>query len=406
MVSETFNGTTQWTVPQDVYTVKFAVWGAQGAGGGSGNTSGGLGGYAEGFIDVQPGDTFHLICGNQPSGRSGGYPNGGQGGQASSYQGSATAGGGGGSTDVRFPNDTQSDTILSAGGGGGGGEADSAPAEYSSTDRTNGGDGGADGQDANDGEAGDGSIVFASANGGHGGESGEWYGGGGNSAEADGEAFGAGGGGGGGHNGGSGGGADAYESEAHGDDWDHHAVGTGGGGGDGLTSGVYGSFSNTGVKEGDGQIEVIYTVTQPQSFNVSFDATVPETNLTWSLPGGFDNSRYDFNIYRGESPGVTTSSTQIAQVDGSDRSYTDTNVTRGETYYYIVATEDISSGSESTPSDEDGVLLAAQVNTYENGDWESYPVKIWDEDASEWFFPPSVKRWDEGDSTWYIESNR
>lgn len=96
------------------------VWGAQG---GSYNTSyvtGGLGGYSEGYVYLNAGDTLYIYTGGQGSygttstytSQTGGGTNGG--GNAG-YRGGA----GGGGTDIRINTDSLYARVIVAGGGGG-----------------------------------------------------------------------------------------------------------------------------------------------------------------------------------------------------------------------------------------------------------------------------------------------
>ena len=107
---------------------KLQVWGAQG---GSYDTSyiGGKGGYAEGVVYLNTGDTIYVYTGGQPSGyntsatsnntNAGGF-NGGGAGRTYSYSGTTTYGlGGGGATDIRLNSDTLYNRIIVAGGGSG-----------------------------------------------------------------------------------------------------------------------------------------------------------------------------------------------------------------------------------------------------------------------------------------------
>ena len=104
------------------------VWGAQG---GSYNSSyiGGKGGYAEGVVYLNAGDTIYVYTGGQPSGyntsatsnntNAGGF-NGGGAGRTYSYSNTTTYGlGGGGATDIRLNSDTLYNRIIVAGGGSG-----------------------------------------------------------------------------------------------------------------------------------------------------------------------------------------------------------------------------------------------------------------------------------------------
>lgn len=145
-VTSNFNftgGIQTFNVPCGVDSVFIQAWGAQGgsgANGGSGSTTvlggaGGLGGYAEGWLNVTPGDVLNVFVGGQGATPTGGFNGGANG-------GTENAGGGGGASDVRFNGTDESNRVLTAGGGGGGGRGG---CEGSGGNPGNGGNGGAGG---------------------------------------------------------------------------------------------------------------------------------------------------------------------------------------------------------------------------------------------------------------------
>ena len=101
-------GAFSFTVPQNVYQLAFVAAGAGGGGGGwggtiniQGGTGGGGGGYAEGILDVIPGQTITGVIGA-----------GGAAGVGNNTAASATAGSAGGTTSIG--------TAVSCTGGNGG----------------------------------------------------------------------------------------------------------------------------------------------------------------------------------------------------------------------------------------------------------------------------------------------
>ena len=272
-VTFTYSGAAQtWTVPAGVTSATFDVLGAQGGNAlyvDSGNCScgGGLGGETTVTLPVTPGQTLQVNVGgaggtidlsvNQGSYHgtygSGGFNGGGSGGKYPQNN-AQDGGGGGGASDVRGGAFGLSDRLVVAGGGGGAGA-------YG----THGGAGGGSTGVAGEGHTGTmpnvdtatitgggpGTQAAAGAAGvsnclppepGTAGTSGQ--GGGGVGASFSG------GGGGGGYNGGGGGGS--------------CTVATGGGGGSGYSSGP-GAVFQTGVRSGNGQVTITYTVTTPRT---------------------------------------------------------------------------------------------------------------------------------------------
>jgi hypothetical protein len=114
-VTFSFTGATEnFSVPAGVTTIEIELAGAQG---GSGNSSGGLGGYVKGTLSVTGGSTIYVNVGGQ---------NGWNGGGAAGTGGSATnlSFVGGGASDVRIGGTALTDRKAVGGGGGGAGRKD------------------------------------------------------------------------------------------------------------------------------------------------------------------------------------------------------------------------------------------------------------------------------------------
>ena len=119
-------GIQEWVVPVSG-TYEIEAWGAQGGSGGwysnsSYSSTGGLGGYAKGFITLSAGTTLYVLVGQQGEGypspstkmenltaRKGGW-NGGGGNSVSTYPGT----GGGGASDIRIGGTSLNDRKLVA----------------------------------------------------------------------------------------------------------------------------------------------------------------------------------------------------------------------------------------------------------------------------------------------------
>ena len=131
-----YTGTAQtWVVPPCVFSVTIDAYGAQGNTNDQG-VQGGLGGRAQGVLNVTPGQTLTIyVGGGGQVSSNGGYNGGGTGGTSPCTQ--AAGGGGGGATDIRYPGNTSNDRVLVAGGGGG-----AAGNRVSGCGRGNGGGGG------------------------------------------------------------------------------------------------------------------------------------------------------------------------------------------------------------------------------------------------------------------------
>ncbi len=164
-------GVQSFTVPA-TGTYKLEVWGAQGGGAGSADTSdarkvGGKGGYSYGNVALAAGQTIYIVVGGQGGygtqsnaapGVAGGYNGGGNGGgqtPAGSYKG---GGSGGGATHIGKQNallkNTSSNNVYIVAGGGGGGyyhEWDGHDLGGSDGEGGNGSGGGSYGQGNNGG---------------------------------------------------------------------------------------------------------------------------------------------------------------------------------------------------------------------------------------------------------------
>jgi hypothetical protein len=114
-----------WKVPRGVTSATFDLYGAQG--GSQADTAhafgGGMGGFVQATLAVEPGETFAIFVGGTPTpgGGTGGFNGGGVAAVSSDFLTSA-GGGGGGASDVRSgPGDGLGDRLLVAAGGGGNG---------------------------------------------------------------------------------------------------------------------------------------------------------------------------------------------------------------------------------------------------------------------------------------------
>lgn len=281
--STTFNftGSMQtFTVPVGVTSLFVQAWGAQGGSGALGGNSvgggpGGLGGYAEGFLAVTPGDVLNIFVGGQGATPLGGFNGGGNG-------GTQNAGGGGGSSDIRVGGTAEANRVITAGGGGGGGRGGCH--EGSGTGGiggAGGAGGGGIGQDGNDspqssgvagggkggnfgsiqgafGPAGIGCSGFLGNPGGTATTGSGATGGGGQSCccSSSNSIVGGGGGGGGQLGGGGGGGGSAGTTGCGGNS---KGAGGGGGGGSSFTGSLTSGVVNNGIWLGNGQITITYS---------------------------------------------------------------------------------------------------------------------------------------------------
>lgn len=325
-VSTTYNftgGMQTFTVPCGVDTLFLQTWGAQGGDGAAGNSgagptaggSGGLGGYAEGWLLVNQGDVLNIFVGGQGATPTGGFNGGGNG-------GSQNAGGGGGASDIRINGTAESDRIITAGGGGGGGRGG---CESGTT--IVGGNGGAgnsgnggNGIDAptSGGAAGGGFGAIGAAGGGAGIGCGGFLGQPGATATTGtgaaggagqscccfsfGSIPGGGGGGGGQVGGGGGGGGSAGTTGCSGND---KGAGGGGAGGSEYVGGVINGTTTAGIWLGNGQVTISYEDPTPSGASISAASVVmcangqdtlmfmtptdPEANYyTWTVDAGLN----------------------------------------------------------------------------------------------------------------------
>lgn len=303
--STTYNftgGIQTFTVPCGVDTVFVQAWGAQGGSGAAGahmsgnppaGGSGGLGGYAEGWLLVNPGDVLNVFVGEQGGTPTGGFNGGGTG-------GSQNAGGGGGASDVRVGGTAEANRVITAGGGGGGGrggcEGSTGVPGAGGNGGAGGGGNGTDGQLSNTsgGDAGGGLGGLST---GVGGAAGFGCGGflgsaGSTTTTGVGAAGGAGqscccfsapsipggGGGGGGQiGGGGGGGGSAGTTGCSGND---KGAGGGGGSGTSFTGGVLNGVTNNGIWLGNGMVTISWADPIPAAANI--------TGTTMSMCAGMD----------------------------------------------------------------------------------------------------------------------
>lgn len=113
-------GVYTWTVPTGITSGKAIIWGA-GGGSSTNGTLGGGGGYATGYLNLQPGTTYYIVVGTE--GRStvqndiASLP----GGPGQAGPGSSGGGTGGGFSGIFRNSVSQANAIIIAGGGGGAG---------------------------------------------------------------------------------------------------------------------------------------------------------------------------------------------------------------------------------------------------------------------------------------------
>lgn len=314
--SQTFNftGASQtFTVPCGVDSVFIEAWGAQGGSGAIGGGpvaggNGGLGGYAEGYLLVNPGDVLTIFVGGQ-----GGTPTGGFNGGANG--GTENAGGGGGATDVRIGGIAEANRVITAGGGGGGGRGgcDEGLATTAGVGGNGGYGGGGVGTNGNDsptsgGFAGGGQGGnFADVQGAQGGAgigcggflgnpgntattgSGATGGGGQSCCCSSGPSIPGGGGGGGGQIGGGGGGGGSAGTT--GCSGNSKGAGGGGGGGSSYTGGVLFADTMNGIWLGDGICTITWNdplPVAPTLVDETICANSVSTVTVPAIPGAID----------------------------------------------------------------------------------------------------------------------
>lgn len=246
-VTFTYTGKAQyWTVPSQVFSASFTVYGAQGGG-----NAGGLGGEATATVLLHPGGVIPVDVGG--NGSVGGFNGGGKGGSGA-YRG-------GGASDVRNgPSDTSKEFLI---GGGGGGAA--FPNQVGVGGGTGGGSTGGNGHSAGSGQGGYGGGGTQNAGGGGGaagiaGGPGAAGSSGRGGAGAPGAQDTGGGGGGGGYFGGGGGGSSEVGQGSP-------FAGGGGGGGSGF--GPSGVVFHNGARVGNGLVTISYIRGEPSSGELS-----------------------------------------------------------------------------------------------------------------------------------------
>lgn len=335
-----------WNVPDNVYRVTIRCWGAEGSADEEDKQSGGAGGYVEGEMDVEPGDTLYIRAGEGGgTSRSENWPGGGAGG--GNFD-DAHGGAGGGYSGVRYEDDETDATVIVAGGGGGAGGASDA----TGTHPVEGGDGGNPGQDGDDGfedggegatqdGGGDGATSSTASSYLHGRDGEAWEGGQGGAGQSpSNSAERTAGGGGGGRYGGGGGATDL----------DTLAPGAGGGGSSWVDSNHISNESyTTGENDnGNGWVEIEYENPPEKIEGVEVThVALNEVDLEWDE----DDYADEYNIYRDGSHVDTTSETE----------YTDDGLDSDTEYEWAISGEnDAAEGPESdkvtattggTPSD-------------------------------------------------------
>ncbi|WP_137288825.1 fibronectin type III domain-containing protein [Natronorubrum halophilum] len=319
-------GQYTWEVPDSVYEIWIEMWGAG---------SDAEGGYAEGLLDVTPGETLTITVGG-----SDGYPDGGDGGEHGGFD-EDDGNNGGGSSDVRQGGTTSSDRKCVAGAGAGNrGNSNSTYA---------GRGGGLQGEDANDStHGGSGGTQSSGGSGGDGafndGNSGGFNSGG---SGGDGGDLGGGGGGGGWYGGGGGGGGDGgFEAGS-------------GGGGSCYVDPLSNASVQRGGNSGDGSVTLEYdtTPTAPSALQAN-TVDNDQIDLDWDASQGEDGYR----IYRSQSPGVTTSDTVAGDV--TNTSYTDGSLNDGTEYFYRVLA--YNADGDSNLSNEDSATTWSIPSQPEN----------------------------------------
>lgn len=268
-----FTGSVQsFVIPEGVTSIRANVWGAQGGNsnscvdGETVQTDGGLGGYAEGDLNVAPGQTLYIYVGGQGSATgTGGWNGGGAGGNF--------GGGGGGASDVRTTLGNLSSRVIVAGGGGAG--------STGCPDFGSGGDGG--------GLSGEPGISLNGNTPGGGGSQGA----GGSIGTTPAQPGGFGVGGGVFSSGVSGGGGGWYGGGA--------AFQSGGGGGSSYIDGVNNAATEPGIRQGNGQVIIYYTAlpectlgcTDPEATN--YDPSASDDDGSCEYEGCTDIAAANFD---------------------------------------------------------------------------------------------------------------
>ena len=286
----------QWSIPANVRTMWFDVYGAQGG------RSGGLGGKISGQFTTIP-TTLYVYVGGQGktgSGLTGGFNGGGAAGTGHGDEGS-----GGGASDLRSSTLTTDRLVIAGGGGGTGGWVGGTGGTGGSTIAGAGSAGqGSPGGGATQLAGGSGGAGYSASNGTAGTSVNGGAGGNGSTA--------GGGGGGGGYFGGGGGGGDGIPS------------GLDGGGGGGGSS--YASIANTstishsqGVRAGNGQVVITYNFAPTVSTFAPSASISNATSATFTL--AFSQSVQGLDAtdltFAGTASGCTVNS-----ITGAAASYT------------------------------------------------------------------------------------
>ena len=286
----------QWTLPANVRSMWFDVYGAQGG------RSGGLGGKISGQFTTIPTTLFVYVGGQGKtgSGLTGGFNGGGTSGTGHGDEGS-----GGGASDLRSSTLVSDRLVVAGGGGGTGGWVGGAGGTGGSTIAGAGSAGqGSPGNGATQLAGGSGGAGYSAGNGAAGTSATGGAGGTGSTA--------GGGGGGGGYFGGGGGGGDGIPS------------GLDGGGGGGGSS--YASIANTstishsqGVRSGNGQIVITY------NFAPSVSTFAPSASISNATSATFTLA-FNQNIQGLEATDLTFAGTAsgctVNSITGSAASYT------------------------------------------------------------------------------------
>lgn len=358
MATVTFTSDRSWIIPADNSSVTIRCYGGQGGdGSGDSSSSGSDGGYAEGELSVSAGEQIEIVIGGGGNGKS----------ASAGFGTSVSAGNGGDAASVRrSPGGVGDIAILAGGGGGGAGAAYGGGDGESET--TGSGSGGGNGGD------GGGTSGIFSISGADGGSSGGFDGGDGSRSTngTNGSAAAVGGGGGGGLNGGEGGNATAGWSYST-DFLVAHAGG--GAGGDGYTGGVSNSSQNGGAHSGSAKVEIDYTPTPnaPTMLPELIDHQAGNATIRWDIEDSIVDGYY---VYRTSSPNPSPDpGNRIATInDRFTTEYVDTNISRGDRYYYIVSAFEATSGNESDATNQEGATVGEVVYVYTNGSWTYYPV--------------------------------
>lgn len=257
-------GAHDFVVPEDVCQVTVDAYGAQGGDGDNQDGPpgpGGKGGRATATIPVTAGETLRVTVGGQGAVVTGGFNGGGDGGSPGNTQ--QSGGGGGGASDVRREPFSLNQRLVVAGGGGGGGGDDELPPGGHGGGLT-GGDGSGGGPTPTPGGKGGTQAAGGAAPTGFDPTATDGtLGSGGRGGTGAIKPDDSGGGGGGGLFGGGGG---AGEN-------DDVPTDNGGGGGGGSGFGPAGTVFETGVRTGNGYVELAYT---PGTGCDEIDWTMPD----------------------------------------------------------------------------------------------------------------------------------